>query len=420
MPRGVPMGWMALLYQHEPIFVAEGSGAWFTDADGHRYLDMNQADMSANAGFAPPAVTNAAAARLRKGTQFLLPGEDAIYVAEELARRYRLPYWQFTLSASGANSEIIRLARSATGRDKILLFDGKYHGHIDDTLVVMTDGRVMPEASGLPPEPAGRVKIVDYNDLAAAEAALAPRDVALVFVEPALTNVGVVMPDAGFHAGLRDITRATGTLLAHDETHTMVAAPGGLTGAWDLDSDAIGLGKTLGGGVAIGAYGMSEALARHLENPPAVPGAPAESVAGVAAGGTLYGNALAMAAARAALEQVLTVEGFARTAALGAKLADGIEAVFQAAGLHWQVQRLFSRSGFTFGPRLPRTAAQARAMARPDIHGLLRLYMANRGVWESVLTAGPTVSFAATAADIDFYLANFGGFIAELTGASTA
>ncbi|HZF35802.1 MAG TPA: aminotransferase class III-fold pyridoxal phosphate-dependent enzyme [Candidatus Angelobacter sp.] len=416
MARGVPMGWMTAIYQHPPMFIAEGDGAWFSDVDGHRYLDMNVADLSMNGGFGPPAVVAAVAERMRRGSQFLLPTEDAIAVAEALARRYPLPCWQFTLSASGANAEIIRLARHATGREKILMFDGKYHGHIEDTLVIVQDGRVQPEMAGLPAEPARRAKMVDYNDLAAVERALAPRDVALVIAEPALTNVGVVLPEAGFHAGLRALTKAAGTLLAYDEAHTFVAGPAGLVGEWRLECDAVGLGKALGGGVPIGAYGVSAELARHLEAAPALPGAPAESVGGIATGGTLFGNALSMAAARATLEQVLTPAAYGLANALGARLADGIEAAYRAAGLDWRAQRLFCRAGFNYGPDLPRTAAAARAQARSDVHNLLRLYMANRGVWESVVTAGPTVSFAASGDDIEFYLRNFRAFVGELMG----
>jgi glutamate-1-semialdehyde aminotransferase len=419
MARGVPMGWMTAIYQHAPMFVAEGDGAWFSDVDGHRYLDMNVADLSMNGGFGPPAVVAAVTERMRRGSQFLLPTEDAIAVAEALARRYPLPCWQFTLSASGANAEIIRLARHATGREKILMFDGKYHGHIEDTLVIVQDGRVQPEMPGLPIEPARRAKMVDYNDLAAVERALAARDVALVMVEPALTNVGVVLPDEGFHAGLRALTKAAGTLLAYDEAHTFVAGPAGLVGEWGLACDAVGLGKALGGGVPIGAYGVSAELARHLEAAPALPGAPAESVGGVATGGTLFGNALSMAAARATLEQVLTPAAYARANALGAQLADGIEAAYRAAGLDWRAQRLFCRTGFNYGPDLPRTAAAARARARPDVHNLLRLYMANRGVWESVVTAGPTMSFTASADDVEFYLRNFRAFVGELVAGSS-
>jgi glutamate-1-semialdehyde aminotransferase len=417
MPRGVPMGWMAALYQHPPIFVAAGDGAWFTDVDGHRYLDMNQGDLSVTTGYAPPAVVAAVAERVQRGSQFLLPDEDAVVVAEMLAARFGLPRWQFTLSASGANAEIIRLARHATGRDMILMFDGKYHGHIEDTLVMLADGAVRPEMPGLPAAPATRARIVPFNDLAAVEAALAPRDVALVMVEPALTNVGVVLPQPGFHAGLRRLTAAAGTLLSYDEAHTMIAAPGGLKSAWSLACDAISFGKSLGGGIAIGAYGLSEALARSLEESPSLPGAPPESVGGVATGGTLYANALAMAAARATLTHVLTDEAYARATTLGARLADGIDAALAAASLPWRAQRLFNRSGFTFSSELPANAAEARTRACPDIHRLLRLYMANRDVWESIISAGPTVSFAATSEDIELYLERFRGFIDEIAAA---
>jgi glutamate-1-semialdehyde aminotransferase len=409
------MGWMSALYAHPPIFAAEGDGAWFTDVDGHRYLDMNQADMSMACGYAPPAVVEAAAARLAEGSQFLLPTEDAIFVADELARRWGLPSWQFTLSASGANAEVIRLARHATGRDRILMFDGKYHGHIDDSLVMLVDGEVRSELAGLPAAAAARARIVPFNDLAAVEAALASREIACVLLEPALTNVGVVLPEPGFFAGLRDLTRRTGTILAFDETHTMVCGLGGLVGAWGLEGDAVAFGKSLGGGIPIGAYGVSADLARHLEEPPALPGAPMESVGGVATGGTLYGNALSLAAARAVLEQVLLPHAYERTTQLGARLADGLDGIFADTGLPWRAQRLFCRSGITFGPRLPKNAAEARKLAQPALYHLIRVWLANRGIWESIASAGPTVSVAMEEVDIDLYLARFHDLANELT-----
>lgn len=415
MPGGVPMSWMASLHAHPPVFAAMGDGAWFTDVDGHRYLDMNQADMSMACGYAPPAVVEAVQTRMATGSQFLLPAEDAIEVAEELARRWSLPFWQFTLSASTANAEVIRLARHATGRERILMFDGKYHGHIDDSLVMLVDGKVRPELAGLPRSAAARAVLVPFNDLEAAEAVLAGGDIACVMVEPALTNTGVVLPASGFLEGLREATRRTGTVLAFDETHTMVCAPGGLKSAWRLDCDAVAFGKSLGGGVAIGAYGLSRDLARHLEEPPVLPGAPMESVGGVATGGTLYANALSLAAARATLQHVLTPEGYARAAARGGRLADGLDAAFRDAGLPWRAQRLFCRSGFTFAPELPTNAAEARRLARPDLYALLRLWMANRGVWESIAQAGPAVSFAMIDADVSFYLDRFRDFLSELT-----
>lgn len=414
MPRGVPMSWMASLYAHPPIFAAEGEGAWFSDVDGHRYLDMNQADMSMAGGYAPPAVVEAVAQRMAEGSQFLLPTEDAIAVAEELARRWGLPFWQFTLSASSANAEVIRLARHATGRDRILMFDGKYHGHIDDSLVMLVDGEVRPELAGLPPQVAARACIVPFNDLSAAEAALTGRDVAVAIVEPALTNTGVVLPEPGFLAGLRELTRGTGTVLALDETHTLVCAPGGLKQAWNLECDAVAFGKSLGGGVPIGAYGLSAELARHLEEPPQLACAPMESVGGVATGGTLYGNALSLAAARATLGQVLLPHGYERTARLGARLADGLDAIFADTGLPWRAHRLYCRSGFTFAPRLPKTGAEARALTDPELYQLIRVWLANRGIWESIASAGPTVSFAMEDADIDLYLARFHELAREL------
>lgn len=415
MPSGVPMAWMAGLYDHPPLFAAAGEGAYFTDVDGHRYLDMNQADVSTSCGFTPAPVIAAVRERMALGSQFLLPGEDAIEVAGALAARFGLPRWQFTLSASGANAEAIRLARTATGRDMILLFDGKYHGHIEETLVGLVDGVPVPEMLGLTDDASARCRLVAYNDLAAAEAALEDQRVACVLVEPALTNIGVVLPEAGFLTGLRRLTQASGTLLLLDETHTQACAYGGLTGAWSLSADLVVLGKSLGGGVPIGTYGMTENLAQVMEQSLDRDGAAPESVGGIATGGTLFANALSMAAARAALEQVLTRAGFELTAALGERLAGGIQGALDRRGLPWRAQRLFCRSGFSLASKLPHDAETARRATDFELNAALRLYLANRGVWEAVSTAGPSASFAMTEADIDLYLELFEGFLAEIT-----
>ena len=416
MPSGVPMSWMAGLYDHPPLFAAKGEGSRFTDVDGHRYLDMNQADLSMNCGFAPPAVVAAVATRMAEGSQFLLPGEDAIHVARSLAERFGLPHWQFTLSASGANAEAIRLARVATGRDTILLFDGKYHGHIEETLVGLVDGAPAPEMQGLGDAASGRCRMVPFNDLAAAEAALGDRRVACVLVEPALTNIGLVLPDPEFLPGLRALTEASGTLLLLDETHTHICAYGGLTRAWDLAADLVVLGKALGGGVPIGVYGMSAALAKVMEETLDRDGAMLESVGGVATGGTLFGNALSLAAARAALDQVLTEPGFRHTAELGTRLARGIQAAIDRRGLPWRAQHLTCRSGITLAPDLPKTAEAARRAADFGLNSAMRLYMANRGIWEAISTAGPSVSFPMVEADVESYLEVLDGFLGELIG----
>lgn len=410
MPNGVPMSWMVELYEHAPVFVASGEGATFTDVDGHRYFDTNIGDMSTFCGIDPGPVVEAVARQARRGLQFLLPVEDAVWVAEELSRRLRLPQWQFTLSATLANVEAIRLCRFVTRRPVVLMFEGKYHGHNEEWLVDPKDGAFAPAYSGVPMSAGAAVRHVPFNDPAALERALAAGDVACVVTEPALTNCGVIQPDPGFHSALRALTRARGTLLIIDEAHTLVCGPGGLTARFGLEPDVITLGKFIAGSVPLGAYGMTAELADRFARPD-----PASPRATFASGGTLFANALSMTAARAALEHVLTEEAYSRTAALGARLADGIEERCARRGLPWRAHRLFARSGYCYGPTLPRTASESQALMRPDLHHLMRVYFANRGVWEAIATAGPTVSVAAAPADIALYLACLDDFLGELT-----
>jgi glutamate-1-semialdehyde 2,1-aminomutase len=415
MPRGVPMSWMDDLWDHPPIWVAEGSGAHFTDVDGHDYLDMHIADASAFCGHAPEPLVRAVTQQIERGNQFQLPGEDAIWVAEHLAHRYGLPKWQFTLSATQANTEVIRLARVATGRDLILVFDGKYHGHLQETMVVLEEGRVAPEMLGLPASASGQARVIQFNDVSALEAALARRDVALVLTEPALTNAGIIRPESGFHRALRDLTRATGTLLAIDETHTLVSAYGGLTGEWGLEPDFLTLGKSLAAGVPLATYGMTEALADLIAPPEVAWEATGDVVLEVATGGTLFANALSMAAGKAALAEVLTEEAFDRTIRLGSRVADGIEAVVDEASLPWTVVRLFAHSYYIYAPRPSRNAVEYRAAEVKDLRALMRVYLANRGIWEAGWWRGPAVSVAHTDEDVDRYLSVFGELVAEIS-----
>jgi glutamate-1-semialdehyde aminotransferase len=303
-------------------------------------------------------VVEAVKRRITIGNQFLLPSIDAIAVSEHLTTRYGMPKWQFTLSATQANTEVTRLARHATGREVILMFDGKYHGHGDATLVVLEDGKVVPEEQGLPRWGTSHARIVQFNDVDALERALAPRDVALVLTEPAMTNIGIVSPEPGFHDALRRLTRDAGTLLAIDETHTLVAAYGGLTTELDLEPDFLILGKSIAAGVPLGAYGMIDDVAALIAPPDEhwlMGGVP---VAEVALGGTLFANALSMAAGRAALVEVLTEEAFERAGSLGAALADGIEEAFSDFGLPWSVARLGAHAYYTFAPRPARNAIE--------------------------------------------------------------
>ncbi|HYI19450.1 MAG TPA: transaminase [Solirubrobacteraceae bacterium] len=412
MPDGVPMAWMAGLYDHRPVVVAHGAGCRFSDLDGNAYLDFNQADLSATCGFAPQPVLDAIAERAARGLQFLLPVEEALDAARLLAERYPLPAWQFTLSASGANQEAIRLARHATGRELIVVFGGHYHGHLDDTLVEGDEAGARPGNLGLNSRAAADTRLVPFNDAATLERVLARGGVAAVITEPALTNVGVVAPDPGFHASVRELTREHGALLILDETHTQTAAHGGCTGAWGLEPDVITLGKSLGGGIPVGAYGMTAGLRDHLERHRDAHG----RVAGIATGGTTYANPLSLAAVVATLTYVQTPEAFERTAALGALLADGIEAAAARHGLPWRAHRLGGRSGYCLEPDLPRTADDALRSLDERLIDARRLYMANRGIWEAIASAGPAVSFAHEEADVDEYLTVLEGFLDEVVG----
>lgn len=402
MPCGVPMAWMAGLYQHDPIFAVRGSGAYFEDADGNRYLDMNLADLAGTLGFAPAAVVEAVRRRAESGAAFLLPTEDAIVASELLAARTGMPYWQFTGSASASNTEAIRLARLATGRDRVLLFTGKYHGHIDEGLVQHADGNVVPEGLGLPSSVTTAADLVPFNDLEALSRALYSRHCACLLAEPMLTNCNIVFPDPGFWEGAMKLLRERGTLLIIDEAHTHSFAYGGLTREWGLAPDILVLGKGLGSGIAFGAYGVSAALAElathYLDGNVAVP-------SGLAIGGTTYGNALALAAARAALEHHLTPEAYARTAQCGERLGRGLEALFAAHDLDWRAPHIGGRSAWVLFAQLPRNAEESiRSLDRRFVN-TRRLFMANRGVWEAVWSAGPAASFAHTFEDIDRYLA---------------
>jgi glutamate-1-semialdehyde aminotransferase len=413
LPNGVPMSWHSNLYPTPPIYAESGHGAHFRDVDGNDYLDFNVCDLSMTVGFGNEIVAATLAAQARRGTQFLLATEDAVVVAEQLAERTRHPYWQFTLSASGANTEVVRAARFLTRRSRIVIFSGHYHGHIDETLVREEQGRTIADNPGLTPGTAAHTTLLPFNDLGALERTLATGDVALVLTEPALTNCNVVLPAREFHAGVRELTRKHGTLLCLDEAHTFQFAYGGLVNAWQLDADFIVLGKGLGTGVSFGLYGMSEAIgtayARHIDM--------YVDPRGMATGGTTFATPLATATARVALEQILTPDAFARIGTLGTRLADGLEASFARRSLPWRAFRCGPRSGYCLGPELPANGSEAALSLDYDFINARRVYLANRGIWDAVSSAGPQASLVHTAADIDRYVQMADAFLGETRGA---
>jgi glutamate-1-semialdehyde 2,1-aminomutase len=374
---GVPMHWMVKWAGAFPPFVREAQGAHFFDVDGHRYIDFCLGDTGAMTGHSPRATVKAAEEQMRRGITLMLPGEDAIFVAEELQKRFGLPYWQFALTATDANRFSIRLARQITGRPKILVFNWCYHGTVDESFITLqADGTAGPRPGniGPPMNPAVTTTVVEFNDVAALERALAAGDVACVLAEPAMTNVGIVHPALGYHAALRELTRAHGTLLIMDETHTICAGPGGYTRAENLDPDVIVFGKAIGGGIPGAAYGLSHEVADRvtamleLENC---------DVGGI--GGTLAGNALSLAAMRATLAEVLTKEAFDRMIPLAERWTAGVAKAIAEVGLPWHVTRLGCRAEYMFGTE-PRNGREAHDAMDFELERFMHLYAMNRGI----------------------------------------
>ena len=375
---GVPMSWMSRWRGGHPVFASDAEGARITDVDGNSYVDFCLGDTGAMAGHAPAPTAAAVADRYGKGATLMLPTEDSIWAAGELARRFGLPKWQLTLSATDANRFAIRLARQITGRRRVLVFSYCYHGTVDETFIVVgPDGRPVSRDGnvGPPVDPTETTAAVEFNDAEALERVLREEEIACVLTEPALTNIGIVLPEPGFHDALRDLTRATGTLLLIDETHTLSAGPGGYTAAHGLQPDLLTIGKAIAGGVPAGAFGMSEEVAGRIAGQL---DADYEDTGGV--GGTLAGNALSAAAIRATLDQVLTAEAFERMIELAGSFTEGVRRVIDENDLPWHVVQLGARAEYGFLPEPPTSGGQAAASSDPELEEYLHLFCLNRGV----------------------------------------
>jgi glutamate-1-semialdehyde 2,1-aminomutase len=395
---GVPMHWMAKWPGGFPVFFAEARGSRFTDVDGHEYVDFCLGDTGAMSGHAPAATLRAIAEQSARGITTMLPTDDALWVAEELSRRFGVGRWQFALTATDANRFSIRLARHVTGRPKVLVFDGCYHGTVDETFATLSRGRVVARRGNLgPPVPlAETTKVVEWNDRDGLEAALAPGDVALVLTEPALTNLGIVHPEPGFHDALRRLTRDSGTWLAIDETHTICCGPGGYTRAHGLTPDVLTIGKPIAGGIPAAAYGFADEPAEQVAASIAL-----EDVDVGGVGGTLAANALSVAAMRATLANVLTHDAFARMIPLAERWAAGVEAGITEAGLPWHVTRLGCRAEYLFGPDRPRNGTEAHMAADFALERFMHLHALNRGVLLTPFHNMALMSPATTERDVD-------------------
>ena len=409
---GVPMNWMVKWAGAFPPFVREAQGAHFFDVDGHRYADFCLGDTGAMTGHSPSATVKAVEEQARRGITLMLPGEDAIFVAEELQKRFNLPFWQFALTATDANRFSIRLARQITGRPKILVFNWCYHGTVDETFITLDpNGKADARRGniGPPVNPAVTTKVVEFNDLNALDRALAPGDVACVLAEPAMTNVGIVHPDPGYHAALRELTRKQGTLLILDETHTICAGPGGFTRAENLEPDVLVFGKAIGAGIPGAAYGFSQEVAERIVSKQNLEDC---DVGGI--GGTLAGNALSLAAMRATLTKVLTKEAFDRMIPLAERWRAGVARTIVEAELPWHVTRLGCRAEYLFAPEAPKNGSQAHDAMDFELERFMHLYAMNRGILLTPFHNMALMSPQTEAEDVDRHTKVFREAVKEL------
>src|SRR6185436_15732372 len=412
---GVPMSWMTKWASPFPIFADEAQGAHVTCVDGHEYIDFCLGDTGAMAGHGPAPTTAAVERQLRRGITHMLPTDDAAWVGEELTRRFGVGAWQFALAASDANRWVLRLARHVTGRPRIVVHDHCYHGSVDEAIAMLgPDGSVVPVRGSVGPQVdvAQTTRVVEFNDVGGLEAALADRDVAAVLFEPALTNVGIVLPEPGYLDAVREITRRTGTLLIIDETHTICAGPGGATGAWGLEPDIVVIGKTIGGGIPSAAYGFSPEVAARIRGSIAVEDS---DVGGI--GGTLAGYALSLAATRATLGEVLTLDAFEHMIPLAERWEAGVNGVLHERAVPWHVTRLGARAEYHFMPDPPRTGAEQWAHTDPELERFLHLWAMNRRVLMTPFHNTALMSPATTGADVDRHTEAFGAAVEALFGA---
>jgi len=410
---GVPMNWMAKWAGAFPPFVREARGAEFFDVDGHRYIDLCLGDTGAMTGHSPSATVTAVEQQARRGITLMLPSEDSIIVGEELQQRFGLPFWQFALTATDANRFSIRLARHITQRPKILVFNWCYHGTVDESFITLQDGVAKTRRGnvGPPVDPAVTTTVVEFNDLSALEAALKKEDIACVLAEPALTNVGIVLPDPGYHAALREITRKHGTLFIIDETHTICAGPGGYTRAENLEPDFLVFGKPIAGGVPGAAYGFTAEVAQCILDRQNLEDCDTGGI-----GGTLAGNALSLAAMKATLQKVLTKEAFDRMIPMGERWTDGVAKAIAEFELPWNVTRLGCRAEYLFASQTPRNGTQAHDTMDFELERFMHLFAMNRGILLTPFHNMALMSPMTSKEDIDQHTKVFREAAKELVG----
>lgn len=412
MPDGVPMLWMSKWPGPWPVFVDAAQGSHFRCVDGIDYVDLCLGDTGAMCGHAPRASVLAIADQLAKGSTYMLPTADAAAAASLLAERFGLPSWQFTLSATDANRSLIRFARQVSGRPKVLVIDYSYHGSVDEAFATLdSSGHVVARRGNIGPPVDLDVTtvVVPFNDVPVLEKALRRLDVAAVLIEPAMTNIGIVLPETGWHEALRALCTETATTLIIDETHTLCAGPGGMTARDGLSPDAIVVGKTIGGGIPAGAFGMTAEFAERVRASLEL-----EDIDVGGVGGTLAGNAASMAGIRATLSEVLTEHAFESMIARAAEWTAGVQAAIDEFEVPWQVTQLGARAEYSFVPHAPHDGAEAADADDFELQQYLHLHALNRGILITPFHNMALMCPETTSADVERHSLAFREAVASL------
>jgi glutamate-1-semialdehyde 2,1-aminomutase len=406
------MSWMAKWPGAHPVFVKEAKGAHFTDLDGHDYIDFCLGDTGSMTGHSPAATVAAVKAQIDKGITAMLPSENAAIVSDLLRERFGLPLWQFTVSATDANRHVIRYSRMVTGRSKIVVIDRCYHGSVDETFATLDDAgfTIKREGNiGAPVDLDVTTRVVEFNDLPAMEKALAHGDVAAILMEPAMTNIGIVLPEPGYLEGVQVLCKKYGTLLIIDETHTISVGPGGMTKQLGLKPDFFTIGKALAAGIPVGTFGMTQAIADAIKQRVEI-----EKIDTGGIGGTLAGNILALAAMRATLTEVLTEANFAKMIELGDRWSDGVDAAIKEFDLDWHCNRLGARGEYIFKGKAPRTGKEAADSGDFALEQYIHLRLLNDGFLLTPFHNMALMCPDTTAADVDAHTAAFRAMCADL------
>jgi glutamate-1-semialdehyde 2,1-aminomutase len=410
----VPMTWMNKWSGGYPLYLATARGNRITDIDGNEYVDFALGDTGSMAGHSPAATVAAVQERIghEGGITTMMPSLDAEWVAAELTRRFGMPLWSYSLTATDANRWALRIARMVTGRPKVMAFSYCYHGSVDETFVITgPDGGTAPRGGNVGPAAhvSETTRVAEFNDIASVEAGLAHGDVAVLVMEPALTNIGIVLPEPGFLEACRELCTKYGTLLLIDETHTISAGPGGCTKAWGLQPDIFVIGKSIGGGIPSGAYGITEdvaaAIRAHAE-------ADLVDVGGV--GGTLAGNVLSTAAMRATLGQVLTDAAFEHMIRLATRFREGVDATLVEFDVPWSIAQLGARAEYRFVRPAARNGTESAAAYDDVLEEYLHLYMSNRGVLMTPFHNMALMCPDTQAVDVDLHTRLFRDAVAAL------